>query len=322
MRLLIPEVVQTSAMDCGPASLKCLLEGFGISVSYGRLREACQTDVDGTSIDTMEEVAVQLGLDAEQVMIPTDHVLLPDARFDNNPLNVRDPASESARTFADLLERGSSSPWSLNAVSPDLESAELLAERLRALESVSRVVTLSDFVPRDQQEKLDIIEDVSLFLTPLPAADGSIPAPTLEERLNALRSPHETWHSALDHVTDAGLATRRLRAFCDDDERVVFTRGAALRDHVREDLRTIGDLRDQDAVRSTGNPGMQRDPSRVAAHDLDQDHTVVTVRRVAKPVERFGSDVDRRVEAEGLVGTVEIVVDGLGNPNDAHALVG
>ena len=78
--LLVPEVVQTSAMDCGPASLKCLLEGFGISASYGRLREACQTDVDGTSIDTMEEVAVQLGLDAEQIMVPVDHLLLPEAR--------------------------------------------------------------------------------------------------------------------------------------------------------------------------------------------------------------------------------------------------
>ncbi|MFB3133742.1 MAG: cysteine peptidase family C39 domain-containing protein, partial [Rhodothermales bacterium] len=78
-RLLAPEVVQTSAMDCGPASLKALLEGFGISVSYGRLREACQTDVDGTSIDTLEETAVQLGLDAEQVMIPVDHLLVPEA---------------------------------------------------------------------------------------------------------------------------------------------------------------------------------------------------------------------------------------------------
>jgi ABC-type bacteriocin/lantibiotic exporter with double-glycine peptidase domain len=79
-RLLVPEVVQTSAMDCGPAALACLMEGFGISVSYGRLREACQTDVDGTSIDTLEEVAVQLGLEAEQVMLPVDHVLLPEAQ--------------------------------------------------------------------------------------------------------------------------------------------------------------------------------------------------------------------------------------------------
>jgi ABC-type bacteriocin/lantibiotic exporter with double-glycine peptidase domain len=78
-RFLAPEVVQTSAMDCGPAALKSLLEGFGIPVSYGRLREACQTDVDGTSIDTLEEIAKSLGLDAEQVMLPPDHLPIPEA---------------------------------------------------------------------------------------------------------------------------------------------------------------------------------------------------------------------------------------------------
>jgi ATP-binding cassette subfamily B protein len=78
-RFFVHEVVQTSAMDCGPATLKSILEGFGIPVSYGRLREACQTDVDGTSIDTIEDIAVQLGLQAEQIMIPVDHILLPEA---------------------------------------------------------------------------------------------------------------------------------------------------------------------------------------------------------------------------------------------------
>ena len=78
-RWLVPEVVQTSTVDCGPAALKCLLEGFHRPVSYGRLREACQTDVDGTSIDTLEEVALQLGLEAEQVMLPADHLGLPRA---------------------------------------------------------------------------------------------------------------------------------------------------------------------------------------------------------------------------------------------------
>jgi ABC-type bacteriocin/lantibiotic exporter with double-glycine peptidase domain len=77
--LLAPEVVQSSAMDCGPAALGSLLSGFGIPVSYGRLREACQTDVDGTSIDTIEDVAVALGLDAEQVVVPLDHALRPEA---------------------------------------------------------------------------------------------------------------------------------------------------------------------------------------------------------------------------------------------------
>src|SRR4030095_11205025 len=50
-----------------------------VRVSYGRLREACQTDVDGTSIDTLEEIAVALGLDVEQTMTPVDHLLLPEA---------------------------------------------------------------------------------------------------------------------------------------------------------------------------------------------------------------------------------------------------
>ncbi len=92
LRLLVPEVIQTSAMDCGPASLKALLEGFGIPVSYGRLREACQTDVDGTSINTLEKVAIQLGIDAEQVLIPLDHVMLPEARALPALMVIRQPS--------------------------------------------------------------------------------------------------------------------------------------------------------------------------------------------------------------------------------------
>nr|MDQ3625189.1 cysteine peptidase family C39 domain-containing protein [Verrucomicrobiota bacterium] len=90
-RFFAAEVVQTSAMDCGPATLKCLLEGFGVPVSYGRLREACQTDVDGTSIDMMEEIAGQLGLEAEQVMMPVDHLFLPEARALPAIVVVRQP---------------------------------------------------------------------------------------------------------------------------------------------------------------------------------------------------------------------------------------
>lgn len=79
-RWLVPEVIQTSAMDCGPAALASLLAGHDVPVVFDRLREACQTDVDGTSIDALEEIARRLGLDAEQVIVPVDHVVLPSAR--------------------------------------------------------------------------------------------------------------------------------------------------------------------------------------------------------------------------------------------------
>ncbi|HEU4455141.1 MAG TPA: cysteine peptidase family C39 domain-containing protein, partial [Longimicrobium sp.] len=90
-RLLAPEVIQSSALDCGPAALKALAEGFGIPVSYGRLREACQTGVDGTSIGAVESVARVLGLDAEEVMLPADHLLLPEANALPAVVVIRNP---------------------------------------------------------------------------------------------------------------------------------------------------------------------------------------------------------------------------------------
>jgi len=78
-RYIVPEVVQTSMMDCGPAALQSLVAGFGMSVNYGRLREACQTSVDGTSITTMDAIGNFLGLDTEEMMLPADHLLVPDA---------------------------------------------------------------------------------------------------------------------------------------------------------------------------------------------------------------------------------------------------
>lgn len=77
---IVPEVIQTSMMDCGPASLMALMQGFGVHVSFGRLREACQTTVDGTSITTMDEVANLLGLETEEVMVPADYLLVPESR--------------------------------------------------------------------------------------------------------------------------------------------------------------------------------------------------------------------------------------------------
>lgn len=75
-RLFVPTVVQTSAMDCGPASLKALLGGFEADLDYGRLREACQTDIDGTSIDMIEQLTVRLGFEAAQYIVPVDHMMM------------------------------------------------------------------------------------------------------------------------------------------------------------------------------------------------------------------------------------------------------
>jgi hopanoid biosynthesis associated RND transporter like protein HpnN len=140
-------------------------------------------------------------------------LVLPEARFDNNPLNVRDPRSESVRTFEDLLARGSSSPWSVNALAPDLERAERLAESLRGLDVVERAVTVADYVPADQQEKLDIIEDVAMFLAPLPDSGEGSSGAGVEARIQALRDLEYRLHWMLREGAppDLAPAASRLR---------------------------------------------------------------------------------------------------------------
>ena len=74
-RFLVPETLQTSAMDCGPAALKALLAGLEVPVNYERLREECRTGADGTSIDALEDLCVGLGLEAFQEMAPVSDAI-------------------------------------------------------------------------------------------------------------------------------------------------------------------------------------------------------------------------------------------------------
>lgn len=69
---LAPECLQISSMDCGVAAVATLLAGHGVSVSYERLRELCQTSVDGTSIDSLEVLCNRLGVDVCQHILPLD----------------------------------------------------------------------------------------------------------------------------------------------------------------------------------------------------------------------------------------------------------
>lgn len=71
---LAPETLQISMMDCGVASLTTFLAGYGIDANYERLRAACQTSVDGTSIDALEDIANDLGIEAVQHLVPAQYL--------------------------------------------------------------------------------------------------------------------------------------------------------------------------------------------------------------------------------------------------------
>jgi len=109
---------------------------------------------------------------------------LPWLPFDFNPLNLRNPKTESVATFLDLMRSPETTPNTLDILAPNLEAAQPLARRLEALPEVSQVMTLASFVPEDQEAKLALIRDAAdlLALTfsppvvPPPPGDAEVAA--------------------------------------------------------------------------------------------------------------------------------------------------
>ena len=91
---------------------------------------------------------------------------VPFARFDDNPLNLRDRETESVTTLLDLMRDPRIEPFKAVTLAPDQEGARRLAARLEALPEVREVKTLLDFIPSDQEEKLDIIGVIISFMAP------------------------------------------------------------------------------------------------------------------------------------------------------------
>jgi hopanoid biosynthesis associated RND transporter like protein HpnN len=112
--------------------------------------------------------------------------LLGGLNFDFNPLNLRSKHVESVSTLLDLIRDPDTSPNTIDILTPDLASASAVAGKLSELPEVAKVRTLQSFVPKDQDEKLAIIDDANFFFenTLDPAAVD--PTPTAAETLEAI----------------------------------------------------------------------------------------------------------------------------------------
>jgi hopanoid biosynthesis associated RND transporter like protein HpnN len=93
-------------------------------------------------------------------------LLMPKLYFDYNPLNLYDQKSEAVSAIKELFNDPEAVPWTISALVGGQQEATELAEKLRGLREVKTVITLPDFVPANQPEKLGIISDVKLFMPP------------------------------------------------------------------------------------------------------------------------------------------------------------
>ncbi len=132
-------------------------------------------------------------------------------RFDFNPINLRSPKTEAVATYLQLKTDPDSGTNDIQVLSPSLTEADQTAAKLRALPQVSRVLTLSSFIPPDQQQKLPLIEAAAKTL--LPALNPAAPSapPTDAQNISMLNSTVDALNRLAGNGSGTGaVAARRL----------------------------------------------------------------------------------------------------------------
>ena len=124
------------------------------------------------------------------------------ARFDFNPLNLHDPTAESVQTLQDLLRDSERPPWSVDVLAADIKDAEALADELAGLDGVHQTLTIADYVPSNQVEKLALIEEMAFFMGQPPPANPA--PPDAAQRRAAL----DSFKAALDGALTSPGAER------------------------------------------------------------------------------------------------------------------
>jgi hopanoid biosynthesis associated RND transporter like protein HpnN len=150
--------------------------------------------------------------------------LLPALTFDFNLLNLRSREAESIATLLDLAHDPDRSPNAMDVLTPTREAAVALKARLVKLSTVAKVLTIDDFIPRDQEAKLALIADAALLLDLSLNPVAAKPAPNDAEIVASLRATSAALIAAAKtQQGQAGAVSeqlgRRLAALADADVR-------------------------------------------------------------------------------------------------------
>ena len=117
------------------------------------------------------------------VILLASALLLPQASFDRNPHNLRDPHVESVQTLGDLLEDKTGAAWSLTLLTSQENKVSDYVSKLGALESVDKVLTIHDFIPKQQIGKFFLLEELAENFFPQGSVVGFSPSPTDQDSL-------------------------------------------------------------------------------------------------------------------------------------------
>jgi uncharacterized protein len=131
--------------------------------------------------------------------------------FDFNPVNLQSPNSPSVVTYRQLQRNPETSGNDAEILAPSIEQADLIAKRLAALPEVSRVLTLSNLIPDDQERKIAALKTASQNLGTALDPRRPRPAPSDQEVVASIQKAATDLARVADkEKTDSAKAARHV----------------------------------------------------------------------------------------------------------------
>ncbi|WP_133716705.1 MMPL family transporter [Methylocaldum gracile] len=142
--------------------------------------------------------------------------LLCDVTVDFNPINLRDPNTESVKTFKYLLQFEDTSPMTLASLARSETEVKAKKTAFESLPTVDKVVSIFDFIPENQDEKLAIISDLSLIMGPQlesfpPSTREKVDPQVIENFHQVLRDRAAAGENGVIKALDEALTQLRTR---------------------------------------------------------------------------------------------------------------
>jgi len=93
--------------------------------------------------------------------------------FDYNTLALKDEDSESFLTLQKLQDEGIATEYAINIMVPSRDDVDEIKSTLSELSTVKDVVTPDNYVPEEEDYKLDLIDETAFLLFPVLSAESS-----------------------------------------------------------------------------------------------------------------------------------------------------
>ena len=137
--------------------------------------------------------------------------------FDHNLLHLQNPKMESVRLTQELLNTGEGSLIYGVVMADSVEQADELAVKLSELSTVSKVRTLGDLVPQDQQKRMEEVNRIARVageITLGSGAESSVDVPKAKRDLEfLLESSQEGAKQAKQYIGLSGRARQAVTTF-------------------------------------------------------------------------------------------------------------